>query len=210
MSDIDDLIVAIEALKSNPWLDVLIPAVSGVVGVTAGFFLSIARGSYDRKAARRDEISGAIRDRRQSAVDTLSTESKWILTNHGRLMSVGERSPHTEARTTGPELFDKTGKVSDDVVTPEARAYLHAIDFTLRSYVRVDTSDGHPQSDYHRLTKEITAKVRAEVSLVREAAQRWVDEDRESEWFRAILSASRGRLKSLQDVPEDAAPAGLS
>ena len=197
ISDTDQIVDAILALKSSPWLDVLIPAVSGVIGVAAGFFLSVAKASSDRKIARRDEITGAIRTRRQEAVDVFSAEAKWAVFSIGKMYTTAERQRHRDARENGPDLFDKTGNVADERLTAPVRSYLSELDMAYQSRVKRDVVDGYPTLNTENVTREFLSDIRAEVSAVRLAAQQWVDEDRDSKWFAQVLEPSLSRVRTL-------------
>jgi hypothetical protein len=199
-NDLDDLITAIESLRADPWIQVLIPTLSGIVGVISGFFLSVAKGAFDRKAARRDQITNAIRERRQAAVDVFSAEVKWIDENLGFSGGKTDWAPHNEARKFGPDLFSKTGKVTDDVVTPAVRQFTIVLDSTIRSWSRPKDSYFR---EFTRLTKDTKASIRKEVTTVRVAAQHWVDNDQEARILTDVLTKSRERIKALSDQSDD-------
>ena len=197
LGNIDDLIAAIRSLKTNPWTDVLIPAVSSVIGILAGFFLSVAKTGYDRKTARRDEITGDIRLKRQEAVDTVMTELRWMSANPGFFGSPPDWAPHLEARRIGPELFALTGKASDEEVSPEARNLFRVLEATYKSYVR--PMDAQQTNDWSRLTEAIQKLVRTEVATIRSGAQEWIDRDRDSDWMAEMMKESRKRIFSARD-----------
>ena len=199
-NDLDDLITAIESLRADPWIQVLVPTLSGVVGVVAGFFLSVAKGASDRKAARRDQITSAIRERRQAAVDVFSAEAKWIAEHPGFTGTASEWAPHESARRDGPDLFSKTGKVTDDEVTPAVRHFTNILDGTIRSWSR--PKDAH-SLEYTRLTKDTRVSIRTEATTVRVAAQHWVDNDQDAHVLTDVLTKSRERMKALSDQSED-------
>jgi hypothetical protein len=199
-NDFDELLSAIRSLQSDPWTSVFFPAASGVIGVVVGFFLSVAKSAFDRKAARRDAITSSIRERRQAAVDVFSMEAKWIAENYGYMGSGSDWHPHEQARAQ-TALFNKTGRVSDDVLSKAAFGYLVAIDASQRSYARAAPTGGPA---FKPIPSDKQAVIRDEVTATRVACQRWVDEDREAGWLVERVESSRERIRSQRDQSEGA------
>ncbi|TFC30099.1 hypothetical protein E3O55_08415 [Cryobacterium sp. MDB1-18-2] len=186
LGDINDLIDAVRSLGPNPVTEVLIPTLSGVVGVVAGFGLSTWKDAATRKRALKDARQIEIAAGRKPATTALIRNMEWAISNFQFDVM---RATFPESIDGVAALFTATGEPEDLAVARMVRSVLESLSKRLLAAYRVSS-----YTQWWEFDDEDESKLLLLTADIAKDAKRWVDDEMSTANFTVALSVLAAHL----------------
>ena len=180
LKDIDDLIKAIHGLAPNPFMELLVPTVVGLVGVFAGFGLSTWKEAAGRKRVKAEARRAALAESRRPAVNGLIRYIESAISNFQRPDMSQKLVPSIDLVAA---LFANSDEPGDLTIGRDVRKFLGAL-----SSLLIGTGRTSAESEGFEWTEAQDARLHELSTQIAEYGRLWVDDSLSTPAFSGKLA----------------------